>query len=624
MKRSILSISSILMLTAILILVNGIGSLTLGRFKLDLTEEGLFSLSDGTKNILSGIEDRVTLKFYSSRPKDMHPGLKVYAERIEDLLEEYKRHAGEKLNLEIFYPEPDTDSEDWAKKYGLTPFSLPGKTPIFLGLVGVNDFADEDIIPFFQPDRQSFLEYDITKLIYNLEKIDKPKVGIISSVSLQGSAPTPVQPGQPQPPQQQPWFFLKQLSSLAEVVLLESDIKKINDDISLLMIIHPPEFSEATRYAIDQYVVKGGNLFVAVDPNCQSCAGNFPGIQQQNQVKNISPSSNLNLLLEGWGVNMQNGKIVGNRDLAANVGMGQGQVAEFLLWLAFSKNRGMVSQDSVVTSELDALVLPWAGSLVLKDVQGVKSAPLLETTENSKLYDSSTISTINSNPNLLLKTFESNGEKHVISAILSGKFKSNFKESPKDSDLDFVEQSETEANIVVVADVDFIADSYSVSRQQFFNASLVSLLNDNILFLQNSVENLLGSNNLISLRSRGTFSRPFSRVEEIKRLAEERWRGEEEQLQEELNQINARLNQLMNSQGSKNKAIVNQALLDEIKNFREQQKEARTKLREIRRVSREDIEKMEQKLFFVNTFLVPMVLIFLTILVLKFKRRKRL
>lgn len=629
MKRSLFSIAGILILSCILLFINGIASFSFGRFKLDLTEEKLFSLSAGTKNILSKLEDEVTLRFYASKPEDVHPAIKVYAQRIEDLLKEYQRYGGEKLKLEIYNPEPDTDAEDWAKKYGLTPFALPGKTPVFLGLVGSNGLGEEDLIAFFQPDRQQFLEYDLTKLIYNLARTNKPKIGLISSVDLSGDKPKPPQfPGQPpQAPESQPWYFVKQLESLAEVVILKNDLEKIDEDISLLMLVHPPVFDEKTRYAIDQFVVRGGNLFVAVDQNCQSCvpAQSFP--QMQDMASEVSAQSSTDALLEKWGLSLNPGKVVGNRDLAAKVGVGQGQIKEFLLWLAFSKNnsaKNSMNAEDIVTSELDSLIMPWAGDLVLKDVEGVKSQILIRTTANSKLYDSQEFNSINLDPDVILKGFASENTEHVIAARLSGKFKSNFTKAVEGSPVPYKESSKQEANIVVVSDVDFISDTYSIAKQQFFNTEIVSLLNDNILLLQNIVENLLGSNDLISLRSRGTFSRPFARVEEIERKAQERWLDEEQALQDELGKINARLSQLLAAQdGEQGKqTIVNQAVLDEIKQFREQQKEAKTRLREVRRKSRQDIENMENRLFLINTFLIPLILVLSSVVFIQLKKRR--
>ncbi len=246
MQKSVLSVTGITILGAILLLVNAISNSLFSRFYFDLTEERLYSLSQGSRNIISTLEEPVTLRFYFSKTDgSRYPAIKLYGQRILDLLREYDRLGGEMIELEVYDPRPDSEEEEWAQKYGLSPLALPTGEKLFFGLAAINAFGEEQSIPVFNLQRQQFLEYDITKLIHSLRSTEQPKVGIISSLDLEGKPPTPMPPGM-QPRPAQPWILVNQIEKFADVEFLGTEVAAIPEDIDVLMVIFPQNLKEST------------------------------------------------------------------------------------------------------------------------------------------------------------------------------------------------------------------------------------------------------------------------------------------------------------------------------------------------------------------------------------------
>ncbi|MCB0320000.1 MAG: Gldg family protein [Bdellovibrionales bacterium] len=632
MHKSILSASGIAILGVILLLTNGISNSLFSRFYVDLTEERLYSLSDGSKNILAKIEEPVTLRYYFSKTDGAsYPAIKLYGQRVLDLLREYDRLGGDNVTLEVYDPRPDSEEEEWAQKYGLNPFTLPTGEKLFFGLAAVNAYGDEDSIPVFNLQRQQFLEYDITKLIHSLRTGALPKVGIITTLDIQG-APKQMPPGMPPQPSDA-WILVNQLENVADVEFLGTDVEKIPDDVKVLMVIFPQNLAEKTRYAIDQYAVKGGSLFIAVDPFCSAFE---PPQDPNNPFASIGADRSAVLPeLSGWGVEMKGKKVVGDINLATPVAVRQGQRPEmFPVWLTFSsanapKGEWVVNQDEIISSDLETLMIPWPGAFDIKKQEGVTITPLLRTTDEAMLYEENDIRFSADRPEVLRKKYVRGTESQVVALKIQGKLKSNFSAKPGDGAAEtnmsteggHISQGTEDANIIVVADVDFLSDAYAAQAQNIFGARFISLLNDNLIFAANATENLSGSNDLISLRSRGRFVRPFTKVQEIEASAQDRWKQEEEEFQAKLNEANQRLSQLQNGMDSGGgKQAFSSALLEEMKDLRERKKDAQQKLRDVRRKLREDKEDLGRVLFLVNTFLIPVILVLISVFWYRKKR----
>ena len=614
MKTRTISLIGIFGLLLALVLVNGVSKSLFSRVYFDLTSDKLYSLSDGTKSILQTIEEPITLKYYFSKTEGgKYPAIKLYGTRILDLLKQYERAASGKLKLEIYDPRPDSEEEEWADKFGLT--QIPGQAgeKLFLGLAGVNSFGDEGSVPAFNFARQEFLEYDISKIVSGLVKPKKPLIGVLSSLEVMPGGKPAMGQGQAG---DSGWFAFTQLAESAELQKIPTDTKAISKEIDLLMVVHPKNLSDETLFAIDQFVMRGGRLLVFEDPYSQS---DVPATDPQNPMAAMTADhgSSLNKLTAKWGVEMDAKKAVADMKLAAKVNVGDGNVKPFVLWPNIG--RGQLNPDDISTNKLETLIFPWAGSLNISKVDGVQSDVLIHTSTQSQLIEENQYKFNGGEPDALLRAFMPSGAEKVIAVRLRGKLQSNFPDGLKKRDEAAVAQgtepslkeSSGNANVVIVSDVDFLVERFSVQVQQIFGTKIAQLINDNLNFFQNITENLLGSENLISIRSRGQFARPFTKVEELETFAQQRWQQEEMALQAELNGTNARLTELQSKVGAEgsSKQVLNKVFLDEVKKFKERKLEAQDKLRTVRRNLRQDIEHLGTLLFLVNTFMVPLALI---------------
>lgn len=607
MKKSISTLAIVAGLVLAVLMFNSLSKRYLGRFYADLTQDRLYSLSAGSKSILSELTEPLTLKFYYSKTDGAkYPAINIYGSRILDLLREYGRASNGKLNVEVYDPRPDSEEEEWAQKYGLTSLPTRNGEQLLLGLVAVNSRGDEQTIPFFDFRRQEFLEYDVTRMIYSLMSAKKPVVGVLSSLDLSPSAPPR---GQPEQEQGGAWFFLSQLSQLADVKQLKADTTSIAPEIMTMIVIHPKNLGEQTLYALDQFVMRGGRLLVLEDPFCQA---DQPKQDPSNPMAGMMAdhSSSLNSLLAKWGVELIDKKAVGDLSLAARVNAGGSEEPKlFLLWPALQKEN--VSANDVVSSALENVLLPWPGALKISPVEGVQVETLLSSSNQAALIDENNYRFNGGDPDALLRSFTPDGKTYPLAVRIRGKLKSNFpngKPGETSTGVNHLAETKENANLIVIADVDFLSDRFSVSAQNMFGAKLVTMINDNQSLFANAAENLFGSDDLISIRTRGQFSREFTRVHAMEADAQQNWALEEMRLQSELNNANQRLTQLQGGQQGE-KQVFNKAMLEEIKKFREQRAQAQERLREVRRNLRQGIERLGELLFLLNTFAVPLLLI---------------
>jgi len=614
-KSRNISLFGIIGLIVALILVNGVSRTLFARAYVDLTDEGLYSLSLGTKNILGTIEEPISLKYYFSRTEGAkYPSVKLYGNRILDLLRQYERASGGKLKLEVYDPRPDSEEEEWAEKYGLQ--ALPGQAgeKLYLGLAGINSLADEQSIPVFNFARQEFLEYDITRVISSLVNTKKPAIGVMSSLEVMSGMPG----------QESNWFAFTQLAESANVTTLSTDVSSIDKDLDLLILIHPKKLSNETLFAIDQFVMRGGRLIAFVDPFAQI---DSPQPDPQNPMAGVGAdhSSSLNQLTAKWGVELIEKNVVGDIDLASRVDTGTGEVKMFVLWPNLNKEQ--INSTDISTSKLENMLLPWPGALKVSAPEGVQSEVLLESSDKAALIEESKYRFNGGDPAGLLRNYTAGGEKRVFAVRIRGKLQSNFPDGLPKKEGEAVQaeatlkETTTNANVVVVSDVDFLTNRFSVQIQKIFGTRVAQLLNDNLSFFQNVTENMLGSDDLISIRSRGQFVRPFTLVEQMETEAQQRWQQEELYLEAQLNSANNKLTELQARADSEGKQVVNKEVLNLMKQFKQERREAQDRLRSVRRNLRQDIESLGTRLFLVNTFLFPLLLIVGSFIYASMKRR---
>ncbi|MFP4379457.1 MAG: Gldg family protein [Candidatus Sumerlaeia bacterium] len=642
MRNRLISIAGIIVIILIVLAVNLIAMTLLGRAKVDMTEEKLFTLSKGSKKILSNLDDNITVKFYFSKTamKDL-PVLDQYATRVLEMLREYEAHADDKFELQILDPRPDTETEEWAERYGLQSLAQAGER-LYLGLVLIDESGNEEVIPFFMPDREPMLEYEITKAIYTMSRTEKKNIGVISSLDITGGQ-SPAQNPMMQPQQQQAWVLIRELRNNYNVEKIEASATEIPDDVALLLIVHPKELSDDTRYAIDQYVMRGGRVVAFVDPLCDIERQQMQDTQNMQMMMQASFSSNMPDLLEAWGV-----RLVGNEgapqmagpeggasyQVVADSGMGlevpNPQTGERSIMPVYLQlNEDNRSDSEIITSGLENLVMLLAGELEIVDEENedVTITPLMESSDEAVLMDD-TMLRFMMDPAQIQNSMGEDKAKRMLACKITGKIKSAFPNgNPADADspttaTGHLSESQANPTIIVVSDVDMISDRASVRIQNFLGREMIYPFNDNLYFLTNCAENLTGSDELISLRSRGKSQRPFDKVSEIQQAAQERWRAKEEELNQKLQAAEQRLNQLQ--QGTEERQVLSAEFTKEINQLREERRKTSKELREVRRQLREDVEALGFRLKFINIALVPIIVIAfgLGVAVVRFMRRR--
>ena len=511
-----------------------------------------------------------------------------------------------KLSLTVIDPEPFSEAEYQAVGYGIKqlPLSATGDMG-YLGLVGSNTTDDEATIPVFQPDKEESLEYEITKLIYNLAYPKKRVIGVISGLPVLGGAPLPGQPPSP------PWTLMTTLKEIFVVQDLGSDVKDISKDIDTLLIIHPKQVSEDTLYAIDQFVLKGGKAMVFVDPFAEE---DQPEPNPHNAMVIPKTDSDLPLLFKAWGIKLLEGKVAGDIEAAIRVshpGPRGLQEIEYLPWLRLGKAN--LNQNDFVTNELNTLHMGSAG--ILEKIEDAKTTftPLLTTGTQSMPLEQDAVR-IMPNPVGLLENFKPENKNLVLAARISGPVQTAFpegrtqKEGEKDKDPEFLAESKGNINLVVIADSDILADRFWVQVQNFLGMKVPSAIADNADFVVNVLDNLGGNDDLISLRSRGVYARPFRRVEAIQREAEAQFRDKERALRMRLEETETKLQKLQQQKEGKSALILSPAQRKELEAFREQQVQTRKELRAVQHDLQKNIERLGTQLKFINIGLIPLLI----------------
>ncbi|MGG5808474.1 GldG family protein [Falsiroseomonas sp. CW058] len=619
-----LSASIALALAAVLAIgVNMLADRVLTRARLDLTENRLYTLSDGTRQVLAGLQDPITLRiFYSRKLGATIPVYGAYAERVRAMLEEYAAVSRGRLRLEFFDPEPFSETEDRAQALGLqgVPVDQSGEQ-VYFGLAGVNLFDDERTIPFLQPDRERFLEYDLTRMVWELSNPRRPVMGVISSLPLNGD---PRAMMMRQPGAGQPFVAMNQLRQFYTLRDIAADAQAIDADVQVLLVAHAQNLSDQTLYAIDQFVMRGGRLIAMTDPHSESQASRpAPGGRPPADT-----SSSLARLFDAWGIEAPSDKVVLDiRDawrVRSSDPRDRMQAVAYLAW--FNIPAAGLNRSEVATAELQQVTVASAGEVRRRDGAAIEFVPLLTTSDRTQLVDAAAVRQ-EPNPARLLANFQPDGGGRVIAARIRGQLSSAFPAAPAPAEgterpADFPAhraRSEGPANLVVANDADILEDRFWVRVQDFFGQQVTTPLSDNGAFLINLADSMAGGEALVSLRSRGESLRPFEMVEAIRRDAEAQYRQTERGLQERLEATERRLRELRQGPGGTGgdrapaNAVITPEQRAEIDRAREEIRRTRGELRQVQLELRRDIEGLETRLRVLNIALVPLLLTFFAI-----------
>lgn len=602
------------------------------KYRFDLTAEKLFTLSDGTKQILQELDTPVQIRFYATRDdKVMPPQFKTHVRLVEDLLDEFRRSSDGKIKIEKFDPQPDSDAEDSARLDGVESQALSLTERIYLGLAV--SMLDETVpIPFLDPSREEHLEYEIIRAVSQVMTVEETVVGVMSSLPVFGANPMMARMGQAQ--RQSPWVVIEQLQQLFEVRQIEMTAESIDEEVTVLIVIHPKAITETTEYALDQFLLRGGNLLVFLD----SLALTDPQPSQNNMMGPPPSTSNLPNLLKAWGLEFDSGKVVADLSFAKEISFRQGVPAQIQPAFLFVNDNG-INRSNVVTAQIDQLWMPFAGAFSGEPLEGLEQTVLIQSTEQSQLVDGFMARLSGQQ---IARDFASDDKKRPIALRLDGKFKTAFAEGkPKteeeanaeedidkedeeeESEEEPLKESKEDGAVVLFGDADFLADDFSVRVQNFLGARLISTMNGNLALAQNLVEQLAGDNRLIHVRSRASMNRPFTRIQEKQREAEEKYRSEIRALEEKRQQTQTKLNELQRnrtdvSQGQR--FVLSPEQQAELEKLRKQEVETNRQLKKTRRDLRKDVDALETSLKWINIAFMPIFVAFIGIFIALIKR----
>ncbi len=580
----------------------------LGGIRLDLTENGLYTLSEGTREVIADIDEPINFYFFfsESASRDLTP-LRGYAAQVEALLREYELEAKGKIRLSIIDPEPFSEQEDLAAEFGLqsVPVNSAGEA-LYFGLAATNALDQEVIIPFFQPDKEAFLEYDLSRTIQTLSSQELPTIALMSSLKMSGDIN--MQTFQSTPP----WMIVEQLEQRYQIENVALDATEIPKAANLLVLVHPKDLSDETLYAIDQFVMAGGRLLVFLDPyaELEQSGANNPMMAQMPGVP-----SNLGALMQPWGIELEPDVIIADASLGLQVGSASGAPVRHIGILGLTPEQ--FDARDITISGVSNLNVSSAGRLkVVEAKSGLEVLPLVSVGPHAAPLPTVRMQMM-SDPEELMKDFVPDGETHHLALRLSGAVQSAFSGSGLAGD-DHIDRTEN-FNAVVVADTDILSDRLWVQVQNFFGQRIASPFAGNGDFAFNLVDQLGGSSALISIRSRGEYARPFKVVQALRLQAEAQYLESADALQAQLLETETRLSELAGQQDENGLMSISPEQEAELLRFQEDKLRIRKELRNVRHQLDKDIEGLGSTLKFLNILFVP-VLLTLGLMMLNFLR----
>ena len=642
--RFISSSKSICILLAILFLVViTLSNILFKHMRLDLTENKIYTLSESTRNIVSAIDQPLNLYlFFTQESSSNNPYYRKYYQRVREILEEYRLYAGDKLRLHFIDPEPFSEDEDRAAGYGIQRIPLEDSGDVlYFGLAGSNAIGDVEKIPFLDPRREVFLEYDIDKLLYTLMNPEKPIIGLMSTLPMYPVA------GLGAGSQENPWVVIEQIEQLFEVKLVFTDSEQIDEEIDVLMVVHPKNLEDKTLYAIDQYVMKGGNTIFFVDPYAEVEQIPMPSDMPMQDL--TVKSSSLNTLFKEWGFEVPERTVVTDFNHGLQISVPGQSPQRNILYIGLNKNS--IDRNDVVTSALEQVNFAIASHIQIIDKENLEMTPLMYTSKESSLLPLNILRFM-SVPSELEKGFRASKEEYPIAARIKGEVNSAFDGPPKEEEVDdgdedeegegekdkaeedksdesdlppHIAKSDGPVNLLVVADVDMLSDRLWVIVQNFFGQRLYQPIANNRDFIINAIDNMTGGKDLIGIRSRASFNRPFTKVAEIEQGAVVKYREVEQELESKLRETEAKLQELQEQRTDRKKGrnLMTAEQMQEYKKFQRQRLQTRKQLREVKYNLAKDIDQLGRDLKIINIGAVPAITTVLALIFAYVKRRRQ-
>jgi ABC-type uncharacterized transport system involved in gliding motility auxiliary subunit len=580
------------------------------RMRMDLTEEKVYTLSDGTKAILHKLDGPVKIRFYCTQGDNNMPVvLKNYAQRIEDLLAEYRKLGKGNIEIEKLNPQPDTDAEDFANMDGVEgkQISMGGDT-VYLG-VSIAYLDEKVAIPFMTPEREKFLEYDISRAISRVMNPKRPIIGVMSGAPVFGQPANPMMQQMGQQQANQPaWMFVGELQRDFNVKQIQMDVDKIDDDVKVLFVIHPKSISDKAQYAIDQFIMRGGKLVAFLDPFCAMEGRSNPMMGQ------MAGGSSMEKLLKSWGLEFDSNKVLAD----ANLRSPRYNPRVAMVLPSFTPD--YIKQDEILTSQIDNLVMAFAGVFSGTPTEGLKMETILRSSQNSQLVDRFMAEM---GGEQISKDFKPGGKEYGVAVRVKGKFKTAFpngkpedkpaegekkdekKDAPKADDT--IKQCKDDNQVILVGDADMLHEQFYADTQNVFGQRVMMMHSGNLSFLQNAAELLSGDSNLVNARSRATKSRSFTLIREMQAKAAQQFQAELQKLEAEQAEAQRKISELQSKKEAKQRFVLSPEQQAELEKFRKTSAETRKHLKEVRKSLRREEEALETRLKWVNIAGMPVL-----------------
>jgi ABC-type uncharacterized transport system involved in gliding motility auxiliary subunit len=620
-QRSTLGGGALIALALLFIGLTVLCNSALRGWRLDLTHNHLYTTAPGTERILASIKEPINLYFFfSAKTAQQLPQLETYGVRVREFLEELTARSNGKLHLHVIDPQPFSEDEDRASELGVrgAPLGASGGQ-FYFGLAATNSTDGRAAIEFFDPNKEQFLEYDVVKLVYELANPKKPVVAWLSSLPM-GPGFDP-QSGQTRPP----WAVYSEALQLFDLRPLDAAATKIDDDVSVLVLVHPKNLAPATQFAIDQYALRGGHILVFVDPLAETDSA---GADPQNPMARLTAdkASHLEPLLSAWGVKFDPTQVVADRGHALAVTLRQD--AEPVMHLGvLGLDKSSFTADDVVTAGLSNVNLAMAGHLDPIKGSKVHFEPLLQSSTDAALLPVERFRTL-MDPGTLRDGFKPTGIRYTLAARVSGDVPTAFPAGPPagvtlPAGVAALKLSAKPLNLIVFADTDMLSDNLWVHAQNFFGQTMLQAWASNGDLVQNALDNLAGSADLISVRGRASYARPFERVEKLRHTADERFHSKQQELEQQLRETEEKLTALQSAKsGSQAALILTPAQEQEIEHFQAEKLRIRKELRAVRAGLDQEISSLGTLLKVLNIIVVPAVFALAALLLAVWRRRR--
>jgi len=622
-KRSTLGGGALLALALLFIGLTVLFNYSLRGWRLDLTQNHLYTTAPGTDRILKNIKEPINLYFFfSQKTADQIPQLKAYGVRVREFLEELQTRSGGNVRLHVVDPQPFSEDEDRASELGIrsTPVGATG-TSFYFGLAGTNSTDGKQTIDFFDPAKEQFLEYDVVKLIYTLANPKKPVVAWLSTINMGESFDQ--RSGQMRPA----WALYAQAEQLFDIRTVEPNATKIDDDVNALVIVHPKGLSPSTQWAIDQYALRGGHILVFVDPVAEADPAGASDPQNPMAGMTADKSSHFNTLLSTWGVGFDSKQVIADRGHALSVSMRQGEAPIQHLGI-LGLDPSSFNKNDVITAGLSNVNVATTGFLTPIKGATTKFESILQSSNQAEPMPSSRFAML-FDPSSLRDGFKATGQRYTLAARVMGNVKTMFPGGPPNgvklaAGQSALKESAKWLHLIVFADTDMLSDFLWVHEQNFFGQTVAQAWASNGDLVLNALDNLAGNNDLISVRGRAAFTRPFTRVEALRRVADDRFRAKEQELEKQLRDTEDKLTALQSKRSDKSSLILTPEQEKELDEFQQDKLNIRKQLRAVRAGLDEDIKGLGTEIKILNIVVVPFLFAVAVLLVAVWRRKQRM